>query len=220
VTTFALHRSGSYRPTTADGLPVRQAPARELFRPGLVAVAVGVLGMGLFFGSMLTALTSFLSDFGHPEQAGLVYGVMGVGSAALALGVAWFPLRFALRWRWVTFAGVLAASTAALPFATTVPAMVLVLLIAGFGVGPTLVTQYSFGAERSPLGRSATVMTILGSAVIVGQSASSALVGMLAQSAGTHAAMFAPIASALIVLAAGLANVIITRRRHRRSTVR
>ena len=50
--------------------------------------------------------------------------------------------------------------------------------------------------------------------------ASSALVGMLAQSAGTHAAMFAPIASALIVLAAGLANVIITRRRHRRSTVR
>uniref|UniRef100_UPI001F2655EA hypothetical protein n=1 Tax=Escherichia coli TaxID=562 RepID=UPI001F2655EA len=54
VSAFALHRSGAGRPTTGDGLPVQQAPARELFRPGLVAVTVGVLGMGLFFGSMLT----------------------------------------------------------------------------------------------------------------------------------------------------------------------
>ena len=215
VSAFALHRSGAARPTADDGLPVRQAPARELFRPGLLAVTVGVLGMGLFFGSMLTALTSFLSDFGHPEQAGLVYGVMGVGSAALALGVAWFPLRFSLRWRWLTFAGLLVASTFALPFATTVPGVILVLLIAGFGVGPTLVTQYSFGAERSPLGRSATVMTILGSAVIVGQSASSALVGALAQNVGTHAAMYAPLVSALVVLVAGIANVLITGRRPR-----
>ncbi|MBO1737519.1 MFS transporter [Leifsonia sp. TF02-11] len=215
VSAFALHRSGAGRPTTDGGLPVQQAPARELFRPGLVAVTVGVLGMGLFFGSMLTALTSFLSDFGHPEQAGLVYGVMGVGSAALALGVAWFPLRFSLRWRWLTFAGLLAASTLALPFATTVSGVILVLLVAGFGVGPTLVTQYSFGAERSPIGRSATVMTILGSAVIVGQSASSALVGALAQSAGTHVAMYAPLVSALIVLLAGVANTVITGRRAR-----
>ncbi len=215
VSAFALHRSGAGRPTAADGLPVQQAPARELFRPGLVAVTVGVLGMGLFFGSMLTALTSFLSDFGHPEQAGLVYGVMGVGSATLALGVAWFPLRFSLRWRWLTFAGLLAASTLALPFATTVPGVILVLLVAGFGVGPTLVTQYSFGAERSPVGRSATVMTILGSAVIVGQSASSALVGALAQNAGTHVAMYAPLVSALVVLLAGVANVFITGRRPR-----
>lgn len=215
VSAFALHRSGAARPSAGDGLPVQQAPARELFRPALVAVAVGVLGMGLFFGSMLTALTSFLADSGHPEQAGLVYGVMGVGSAALALGVAWFPLRFSLRWRWLTFAGLLVASTLALPFAATASGVVLVLLVAGFGVGPTLVTQYSFGAERSPVGRSATVMTILGSAVIVGQSASSAVVGALAQSAGTHIAMFAPLVSALVVLAAGVANALLTGRRPR-----
>jgi MFS family permease len=213
VSAFALHRSAAV-PAVGDGeVALRRAPARELFRPGLIVVTVGVLGMGLFFGSTLTALTSYLADVGHPEQAGLVYGVMGVGSAALALGVAWFPLRFGLRWRWLTFAGLLSATTLALPFATTVAGVILVLLIAGFGVGPTLVTQYSFGAERSPVGRSATVMTILGSAVILGQSASSALVGALAQSVGTHVAMFAPLASALIVLGAGLANVFVGSRR-------
>lgn len=213
VSAFALHSSGAAVPVSADGLPVRQAPARELARPALIAVTVGVLGMGLFFGSMLTALTSFLSDFGHPEQAGLVYGVMGVGSAALALGVAWFPLRFSLRARWLTFAGILTAATLTLPLMSTVPQILLVLLVAGIGVGPTLVTQYSFGAERSPLGRSATVMTILGSAVIVGQSAASALVGALGEAFGTSAAMLAPPASALVVLAAGVANWFLTGRR-------
>lgn len=213
VTAFALHPSGAARPASADGLPVKQAPASQLFRPALLAVVAGVLGMGLFFGSMLTALTAFLSEFGTPEQAGLVYGVMGIGSAVLALGVAWFPLRFSLRARWLTFAGILVAATAALPFVSTLNGMLLALLVAGVGVGPTLVTQFSFGAERSPLGRSATVMTMLGSALIVGQAAASAIVGALAESLGSTAALLTPGASALVVFAAALANWFLTGRR-------
>lgn len=221
VSAFALHRSGASRSSISEAGLVRQAPARELARPALLAVVAGVLGMGLFFGSMLTALTSFLTDFGHPEQAGLVYGVMGVGSAVLALGVAWFPLRFSLRARWLTFAGILAAATVALPFVGSVPGMLLALFVAGIGVGPTLVTQYSFGAERSPLGRSATVMTMLGSALIVGQAAASALVGATAESLGTPAAMLAPVFSALVVLGAAVANWFLTGRvRPRPGTVR
>jgi MFS family permease len=212
VTGFALHSSGSGAVAAAGSGRMRQAPARELARPGLIAVTVGVFGMGLFFGSMLTALTAFVSDLGHPQQAGLVYGAMGVGSAALALGVAWFPVRFSLRARWLAFASILAAATLTLPLVSSVPEIVCVLLVAGTGVGPTLVTQYSFGAERSPLGRSATVMTILGSAVVVGQSAASALVGALGQSLGTTAAMLAPPAAALVVLGAGAANWFVTGR--------
>lgn len=216
VSAFALHPSGSARPTTSADGTVKQAPAAQLFRPALLVVVVGVLGMGLFFGSMLTALTAFLTDFGNPEQAGLIYGVMGVGSAALALGVAWFPLRFSLRARWLTFAGILVAATVVLPLVGTVNGMLVALLIAGIGVGPTLVTQYSFGAERSPLGRSATVMTMLGSSLIVGQAASSALVGVLADTLGSTAALITPGASALVVFGAALANWFVTGRREPR----
>ncbi|AGW42492.1 ABC transporter permease [Leifsonia xyli subsp. cynodontis DSM 46306] len=212
VTAFALHPSGATRPFAPDGLAVRQAPASLLFRPALLLV-VGVLGMGFFFGSTLTALTAFLTRFGHPEQAGLIYGVMGLGSAVLALGVAWAPLRFSLRARWLTFAGLLVAATIALPFTTTVPRMLVVLLLAGFGVGPTLVTQYGLGAERSPLGRSATVMTMLGSALIVGQAVASALVGALAAAAGTEVALLVPTLSALVVFTAAAANWFLTGRR-------
>jgi MFS family permease len=212
VTAFALHRTGATVVHVDGRAVVAQAPARELARPALVAVVVGVLGMGLFFGSTLTALTSFMEDRGVPEQAGLVYGVMGIGSAALALGVAWFPARFTVHARWLVFAGILVAGTAVLPFVHDVLGIALALLVIGIGVGPTLVTQYTLGAARSPLGRSATVMTILGSGVVVGQSASSAIVGALAQSSGTAAAMLAPLAAAAIVLAAGIANAVLSRR--------
>ena len=87
VSAFALHRTGRAAEQNADGAVV-QAPARELATPLLFTVIVGVFGMGLFFGSTLTGLTAFMRDAGNAASAGLFYGVMGVGSAALALGSA------------------------------------------------------------------------------------------------------------------------------------
>ncbi|MFE7846711.1 MFS transporter [Microbacterium sp. NPDC057407] len=210
VSAFALHPTAAAA-SVAQGAKPAQAPARELARPELLTTVVGALGMGLFFGAMLTSLTAFMADRGVPEQAGLVYGAMGIGSAAFALGVALFPARFTLPARWLVFATVLVAGSVALPFADSVAAMTVCLLVIGVGIGPTLVTQYSLAAGRSPLGRSATVMTMLGSGVVVGQSAASALTGWIAETGGTAAALVAPIAAASVVLAAGIANVPLSR---------
>ena len=65
--------------------PRAQAPAKELFTFGVFVVVLGVFGIGLVFGSTLTALTSLTNDLGRPEEAGIVYGVMGIGSAILAI---------------------------------------------------------------------------------------------------------------------------------------
>jgi MFS family permease len=205
VSAFAVHPTAvAVRP--ARGTSVAPARARDLARPALVVVVAGILGVGLFFGSMLTSLTAFMAGHGHPEGAGLVYGVMGIGSAAFALGVALFPAAFTLRARWLVFAGVLVAGTAVLPLVDSVPAMCVLLLVIGIGVGPTMVTQYSLGAQRSPFGRSATVMTMLGSAVIVGQAAASVVTGTLADGFGTGAALVVPFVAALVVLVAGVVN--------------
>ncbi len=211
VAAFALHPSaGAARGGTERTEP--PAPARELRRPALVVVILGILGIGLFFGSMLTSLTSFMADHGSAESAGLVYGVMGIGSAALALGVALFPASFSLRARWMVFGGILAAGSLALPFVSSVAAMCVVLVVLGAGIGPTMVTQYSLGAQRSPAGRSATVMTMLGSAVIVGQSAASAATGALADRFGTGSALVVPLLAALVVVGAGAANWVLAGR--------
>ncbi|WP_137845841.1 MFS transporter [Microbacterium sp. 2FI] len=211
VSAFALHPTAA-KAAPAGAAAVAQAPARELFRPAVITTVVGALGMGLFFGAMLTSLTAFMAERGAPEQAGLVYGAMGIGSAALALGVALFPARFTLSARWLTFAAIIVAGTLALPFVGSVAAITVALLIIGVGIGPTLVTQYSLAAARSPQGRSATVMTMLGSAIIVGQSAASAITGLIAENGGAEVALIAPIAAAGVVLGAGAVNALLARR--------
>lgn len=212
VSAFALHRSGGPQGARLHAATAA-APLRSLLTPELLTVVVGVLGMGLYFGATLTGLTAFLDDRGDAERAGLVYGVMGIGSAAFALAVAKFPSSFTRQARWVVFGTVLLAGSALYPWVHSVAAMAVALFVAGIGIGPTLVTQYSLGAQRSPLGRSATVMTMLGSAIVVGQSGASALGGALAQGAGTHAALLAPMCAAALVVAAGAVDAVRVRGR-------
>ncbi|SDK26498.1 Major Facilitator Superfamily protein [Nocardioides sp. YR527] len=205
VSAFALHPSAESAQAAAGRTPAAGS-VRELARPGVVVIVVGILGVGLFFGSMLTSLTAFMGDHGRPEEAGLVYAAMGVGSAALALGVALFPAGFTSAARWLVFGGVMLVGALALPGVSSVTGMVLALLVVGLGIGPTLVTQYGLGARRSPVGRSATVMTMLGSAVILGQSLASAITGNVAERWGTEAALVLPAVAALVVVVAGVVN--------------
>lgn len=212
VTAFALHPSSLRAEDVALSEEPVAAPARALLDPALLVAVLGIGGVGLFFGSTLTALTSFMADAGHADRAGLVYGAMGIGSAVLALAVGLLPDRFTLAARWVVFASVLLAGTLLLPWVTTPQAMTLALLVTGLGIGPTMVTQYSLGARRSPAGRSATVMSMLGSAVIVGQSFSSAVTGAVAERWGTDTALLLPIAAAAVVLLSGVGNAVLSRR--------
>lgn len=206
VGAFALHPSARTVSAHRDGDGRAPSSVSELFSPRLLVVVLGILGVGMFFGTMLTSLTSFMADRGASEQAGLLYGVMGVGSAILALGVAWLPARFSLRARWLVFSGVLLAGTLLLLLVDIPATMMVALGIMGIGIGPTLVTQYSFGAARSPLGRSATVMTMLGSGIVVGQSLGAAVAGELAESLGTGTALLLPIVAAGVAFTAGLVN--------------
>lgn len=207
VGAFALHPTAAHISAARRGDGGAVAPVRELFRARLLIVVIGMLGVGIFFGTMLTSLTSFMEDLGHPEEAGLLYGLMGVGSAIFALGFALLPPRFTLRFRWLVFSGILFGGSLLLLGADDVVRMAWALTLMGIGIGPTLVTQFSFGAAHSPAGRSATVMTMLGSAMVVGQSIGAAVTGQVAQSLGTSAALVLPIIAASIAVIAGIVNL-------------
>lgn len=216
VTAFALHPTARASAPTSEE-PVRQAPARELRSLRVLVVVAGALGVGLFFGTVLTSLTSFLADTGHGDSAGLVYGVMGVGSTILALSIGLFPQRFTLAARWLVFSSLMLAAMIGFGFAGGLTGVVWAMAIAGIGIGPTIVTLYSLAAERSPQGRSATVMTMLGSATIVGQSGASALTGAVAERAGSQVAMWLPVGAAALVLLAAVVNALGRQRALRRA---
>lgn len=217
VTAFALHPSAPVG-TDPDADPAAVAPVRELFAPGLLLAVLGTFGVGMFFGASLTSLTATMGELGSPESAGIVYGAMGLGSAVFALGVMWLPPGFTLAARWTSFALLMLVSAVGYAVAgLNLTGIVIALLVAGCGVGPTLVTLFGLGVRLSPRGRSATAMTMLGSAVIVGQSLSSAATGALGERYGAMPAMWAPLVAAVVVTVAGVANTVVGRihRSHR-----
>lgn len=210
VTAFALHPTGRAVPARAER--AEMAPARELLRPRLIVLVAAVFGVGLFFGSTLTSLTAFMEAQGAPEAGALLYGVMGVGSAVLALAVALLPEAFALRWRLVAFAAILAASAGAYTVGGSVVTVTVVLCVMGIGVGPSLVTVFSLAGLRAPRGRSASTMTLLASALTLAQALSSAITGAVAESVSVGAAMLLPAVAAALVLATAVLNAAATRR--------
>src|SRR6476620_1182717 len=205
VTWFALHPNGRLQPGTAQQRAA-QAPARELARLPLMTVVAGTLGVGIFFGATLTSLTGFLAVSGDGDRAGLLYGVMGIGSAALALGSAALPQRVTPRARWLVFGFLLLAAAIGYATARSETGLLIALAVLGFGIGPTLVALYSLAAARSPAGRSATTMTMLGSAVVVGQAVASAATGYVADQVSPATALVLPAVAAALVVAAGLAH--------------
>ncbi|TSI17647.1 MFS transporter [Brevibacterium aurantiacum] len=218
VSSFALHPTGRAVESTS-AQPRVQAPAKELFTFGVFVVVLGVFGIGLVFGSTLTALTSLTNDLGRPEEAGLIYGIMGIGSAILAITVAVFSPRYALWARLLSFAPLMLIGAVIMASSTSMVTVIIALLLMGCAVGPTLVTLFSLAAERSPLGRSATVMSMAGSAIIVGQSVASAVNGILAEEAGTSAAMAVPMAASALVLVAGMLNLLVGKEARKRDLV-
>ncbi|MBQ9917493.1 MAG: MFS transporter [Microbacterium sp.] len=210
VTAFALHPTGRVVPVASERGAM--APARELLRPRMLMLVAAVFGVGAFFGSTLTSLTAFMEARGAPEAGALLYGVMGVGSAVLALAVAVLPARFSLRWRLVAFAILLFASAGAYSVGGSVLTVTVVLCLMGIGVGPSLVTLFSLAGRRAPAGRTATTMTLLASALTLAQALSSAVTGAVAERASVESAMLIPAGAVFLVLAMAAVNLVHARR--------
>ena len=157
--------------------------------------------------------TAFAQARGDEAQAGLLYGLMGIGSAVLALGVVLLPARFALSRRWIVFSLVVTIAAIGYSTADSFASIIVWLLLMGLGVGPTLVTLFSLAGARAPLGRAATTMTLLGSALTLAQALSSAFTGWLAEAVSLHAAMIVPAIAGVLVLALGVVNAVAERRR-------
>ena len=92
------------------------------------------------------------------------------------------------------------------------PALVVALAVLGCGIGPPLVTLYGLGARLSPAGRSATTMTMLGSAVVVGQAVASAVTGLVIDSRGADVALALPAVAVGLVVGAAVVHTLTVRR--------
>lgn len=178
---------------------------------GVALPVLAMVCMGAFFGSTQAALSSFSAGIAGSELAGLLYAVMGLSSAAAALSVAYWPRTFGLGLRWTVCAAIMAGLAVLLLVPSSLPGMVVALLVLGLPVGPLMVTVFAAGGVIAPAGRLGTVMTALASGIVAGTALGSAMGGHLAEAAGYHAAFLVTVGAAVVLALLGAAAAVVLR---------
>ncbi|MDJ0334090.1 MFS transporter [Salinibacterium sp. G-O1] len=207
VVAFAVHPSARVVTHAAAHDRGGRLPRRVLL------LALAMLAVGGMFGSILTALTGYMSERNAGEQTGIIYGAMSVGAIAIAIAVAALPARVTLGRRWLFFAVLALAGALALALAAPLGAVLAGLLLAGAEVGAVLVTLFSLGNRTAPAGRSTMVMTTLQSSLVVGQALATAVCGVLVEQSGPGAGYAVTVGLAVVLIALAVVDALTERRR-------
>jgi MFS family permease len=206
---FAMHPTatagvtGHRRPQRGTSLPPAAVP---LPVGALVVLGIVMTAIGLVFGATQTGITALAEASGRAGVAGLIYSVLGVGSATAGLATAWLPGRFTLDRRMPAFAALLFAGALGLLAIRGIAVAAIAMLILGVAVAPLLVTAYAIAERIAPPTRIATVITLLASGTVAGVALGAGVAGPLAQAYGFPAALAVPAFAGALALLAGTAG--------------
>ncbi|MDT3767563.1 MFS transporter [Gleimia hominis] len=166
----------------------------------IVAVTIG-----FFFGATQAGLTMRMQLLGEPTTAGLIYALMGVGSAVMAILSVLIPERISLAQRLMIGGCGLFLFMSATALSTHLALTCLLLLVCGLFIGPTLVTNFSIVEVLAPTQAMAVAMTLMQSALTVGTSSGSAVGGYVAQTWGDVPALITTSIMTLVITGVGIA---------------
>jgi MFS family permease len=207
---FALH------PTAAPaGTPSRCGPAvpshRRVRRPvaqvlpfrRLAPLIAAMAGLGVVFGATQTGVAAYATSAGRPGIAGLVYAVLGVGSALSGFATAYLPARLTPARRLPIVTVALFVGSLPLLLVSSTGAATVAMALLGVTAAPVLVTVYARAEQISPAARVGAVMTLLASGTVGGVALGAAVAGSLAQSYGFDGAFAVSIAAAALTALLG-----------------
>ncbi|MDN6020557.1 MAG: MFS transporter, partial [Acidipropionibacterium jensenii] len=191
-TWFAVHPTVRLVKATARAASARSAaagsssgPTRErLFTPGVLAATLGLLMIGVIFGSVQTGTTTLATAAGRPGLAGLLHAVLSIGSATAGLLLPRLAHRVGLVGRWRVFATALAVLTLPLLAVNTLGGLLPELLVLGLAVAPYLITLYSVAERAARPSRIGAAMTVLAATTSLGYSLGASIAGQLADWGG------------------------------------
>ena len=183
--------------------PIERPAIFSVIRAVLPAI-ITLICIGTFFGATQAGTTARADLFGSSSQAGLIYAVMGIGSALASLAVVMLPAAFRVPLRLITFAVGMGISISVVATLTTIPSTVGWLALTGIFVGPTMVTAFTVAEHLAPKGGISVAMTLMQSSVTVGVSLGSAVGGSIAQNLGAEPAYFVGAVASLIIVMVGI----------------
>ena len=202
----ATPASREWRPATTSG-----AGTGALASPGVRTILVMSVADGLTYGLLEVALPAFGKEHGSAGAAGLMLGALALGSM---LGGVWYGAR---EWERdpadliLMFAWPLAIGLSSLALAGSIPAMIVLLLVAGLFVAPTAAAGFSLVSRLAPQGALTEAFSWLSACVTAGFALGGLLGGLLVEHASVDAALL--FSAAFTFLAASVLYL-------RRSTLR
>ena len=170
-------------------------PLRE---PGFVPLIAVVLCFSTAFGLLEIGATAYATENGSPALAGVLLGVMSVGSASGGLAYGSRSWRFALVPQFSLLLGMMGIGLALL----SIPSHPLLFAVVGFAAGvvmaPVLIVQSMLVAKSVRAEHTAEAFTWSASALLAGVGLGLAAGGMLLEAYRSNAALAAGAASALL----------------------
>lgn len=185
VPLFALH---PLAPEAAGGAaPGEDSSMRRVLR-SVWGPVLGMFFVGTFFGATQTTVAATAVVLGSPGAGGLVYAVMGLGSAGAALVVVALPAHITLRFRVAVSALGMGLFTglAALTVTGQAPgalwALAGLMFVSGAFVGVSLVSLFAIVGDDAPVSGVAVAMTAASAANVLGVAFGASLGGRVAES--------------------------------------
>lgn len=170
--------------TNQRGTPSGRLDSGPLLTPGVLATCVGMILMGMVFGSVQTGTTSLATQAGRPGLAGLLHALLSVGSAAAGLALPRLARRLGLVSRWKLFAVGLAVFATPLLVVNHLGPLVPALIVLGMAAAPYMITLYSVAERSASAGRIGTVMTLMAAMTSLGYAFGTTMAGRLADWGG------------------------------------
>jgi MFS family permease len=207
---FALHHTAPPVPRT----PPAAAAVDRLPRAAVVLLVGAMLAIGVLFGATQTGVTAYAESSGMTGAAGLIYAVLGVGSAAAGLATAWLPARIGPYARYLGSAVALAAAgLALLLLGGSLPGVLVAMAVVGAASAPYLISVNGLASTIGPPRRAGTVMTLVASGVAAGVAVGAAVAGRLADAFGYAGAFVVPVTAGAFAVTLALASARVLRER-------
>lgn len=178
-----------------------------LWSGSLVVVGLVFLAMGSLFGAADVATVAVTKEAGKASIAGVLLGVMALGSLISGLWYGTRHFRSALWQRFVV--GIVALAVAAWAFlaASNLWVLALVMFLVGFGIAPTLIAGNAIVQLVAPPERLTEGLTWVATAVGLGFAIGTPIAGSLVDANGGHAGYWVCLAGSAfgaIVVACGI----------------
>lgn len=193
-------------PPSRRGVATRtQAPMPWV---AVAALTLVMMCLGTLFGAAEVVTIAFTEERDATSWSGPLLAVWALGSLVAGVVVGAVHWRRGPADRLVVGAAGMAAAMCVLPYVSSLPGMVLALLVGGLAISPTLIAGMSLAEQVSPPSRLTESLGLLHTGMAAGVALGAAAGGAVIDASGASAAYWVPAVGGLAaVLFAGLTRL-------------